>query len=89
MTPTDFPQSNTTFGPPTDMDQNQCKPVRAHISRVLGGSVDGAIVVVVAWQPSEQDIVRINSGAPVYLSMMGGLYPHFMTTEFEQAVNPA
>lgn len=89
MTPTNFPQANTTFGPPPDMTEQQVRPVRAHVGRVSGGSCDGARLVVTAWFPEACDIQRLIQGGPVYLAFVGGLPPHLAATTFEEATRIA
>lgn len=89
MTPTTFNEANAVYGPPADLDESQCQSIPAYQGTVLGGSVDGCKVVVVAWKPCEGDLERIMLGYPIFISMMGGLAPHFLTTDFQQATNPA
>lgn len=88
MTPTDFEHSNCIFGPPKDLEKSQCMSIHAYSGQVLGGSVDGSHVVVVAWRPNEQELKDIAKGKPIFISMMGGLAPHFLTTNFNQAITP-
>lgn len=85
MTPTDFPEANSTFAPPSDLEESQCRSIRVFVGRVEGGSCDGADQVITAWQPSEEEIAMIAAGAPVFLSCLGGLPPHYLTTSFEHA----
>lgn len=89
MQPTDFPQANTTFGPPPDMAESQVKPVRAYVGRVKGGSCDGAPLVVTAWFPDATDLERLRKGHPVYVAFIGGLPPHLTATSFEDVTNIA
>lgn len=89
MTPCSFPQANTVFNRPPDMAESQCMDVPAHLGEAVGGSLDGVAVVVVAWLPDEAERRRIAEGGPVFLSVVGGLLPHFLCTDFEQATRPA
>lgn len=89
MTPCEFPQANTIYGPPDDLEESQCQRVHAYKGQVQGGSVDGAALVVVAWQPDFVDLDRLAAGYPLYLTMMGGLAPHFITTTFIEATSPS
>jgi len=89
MTPCSFPQANTVYGPPEDLDESQCQRIPAYQGQVQGGSVDGAAFVVVAWLPEAVDLERLAAGQPIYLSMMGGLAPHFITTTFNEACSPS
>jgi hypothetical protein len=89
MTPQSFPQSNCRFTAPVDLDKSQCAAIDAYSGAVNGGSVDGSRITVVAWRPSPQELAELNAGEPIFVSVMGGLPPHFLTTSFEQAVSPA
>lgn len=77
------------IGPPPDLAATQCQAAHAYHGPVQGGSMDGSLVVVVAWLPSAEEIEAIKNGQPVYLSCLGGLLPHFLTTDFNQATHPA
>ncbi len=90
MTPQDFPESNIRFGPPPDLSDSQCGAIHAYQGQVQQGSVEGAPVIVTAWKPDARELAALNAGAPVYLSMLaGGLAPHFLSTSFAEAANPA
>lgn len=84
MIPTHFPECNRSFGPPSDLQESQCATIKA-----FGGSCDGVPMTIVAWKPTPQELEAINGGALVYLTCIGGLPPHFLTTSFEQAKRPA
>lgn len=88
MTPIVFREANKIIGPPTDLDESQCRSIPAYVSHVKGGSVDGALQVVVAWMPNDADRAAIASGGPVFISMIGGLAPHMLTTTFHDATHP-
>jgi hypothetical protein len=83
MTAIDFPQSNTVYKAPPDMDASQVFDIPAHVGDIKGGNIDGSLVVTVAWQPSEEDLAALNAGAPVFVSMIGGLAPHMLHTSIE------
>lgn len=89
MTPTIFPQANCRFKAPTDLEESQCMTIDAFKGKVVGGSVDGSDFVVVAWTPTPDELAKLNAGSPIFLSMMGGLAPHFLTTNFDEAIKPA
>jgi len=88
MSPVSFPQANTRFGPPRDLAESQCGSIPAYIGTINQGSLDGSTVAVVAWMPDAAAIARINAGSPVYISMIGGLAPHMLTTDFTAAISP-
>ena len=89
MIPTDFPEANAKFGPPSDMAESQVKTIPAYVGQVSSGSVDGATLVVAAWKPTAEELKDLEAGKPVFISMLGGLAPHFLTTDFALATNPA
>jgi hypothetical protein len=100
MTPVHFPEANAIFGAPSDMAESQVATVHAfkhqltahpgHQHNVLGGSCDGATQVVVAWQLSPEEIERLkqNNGV-IFLSVLGGLIPHYLSLDFFNATHPA
>lgn len=88
--PTVFPEANKVFRPPPpDLNENQCNNMHAHVGIVERGSVDGSVFVVTAWKPSPLDLEKLNKGAMVYLTCLGGLPPHFLSTDFQTASHPA
>lgn len=89
MTPHAFKEANCTFGPPAEMTDTQVRPIRGYLGTVETGSVEGSQIVVVAYRPSEDEIQALLMGAPIFVSMMGGLAPHFLTTDFKSAINLA
>ena len=91
MTPIHFPEANCKFVAPPDLTESQVMTISAYRGKTFGGSVDGSPIVIVAWQPSPEERELLYEGAPVFLTMMmdGGLPPHFLTTNFQQACNPA
>ncbi len=88
MTPVKFSQSNTRFGPPEDLEESQVRTIHGWTGEA-GASCDGMKLVVVAHLPTPEDLERLNAGEPIFLSVLGGLPPHFLTTRFEEATNPA
>ncbi len=88
MNPTNFPEANAVFGTPKDLAPSQCRAIPAFRGTVDGGSVDGLVFVVVAWQPTPEEIEDIKNGKPVFISMVGGLAPHYLTTDFFAATHP-
>lgn len=89
MTPINFPEANCKFSPPSDLEESQCMTIYAHRGEARGGSVDGSQLVIVAWKPDAAEMADIVAGKPIFLSVMGGLPPHFLTTDFKQANRPA
>lgn len=89
MNPIKFPQANSRFGAPSDLDESQVFTIDSYVGIISGGSLDGCKQVVVAWVPNEDELMRIISGKPIFLSMIGGLAPHYLSTSFEEATHPA
>lgn len=80
-----FPEANTTFGCPVGMDPSQVATAPAYVGPIRGGNLDGMPCVVVAWKPTEEELEELNAGGLVYLSVLGGLPPHFICTRFSTA----
>ena len=87
MFPTTFEQSNITFGPPPDMTESQVMSIPAYRGKTVGGSCDGAPLVIVAWQPDEREIEDIKNGKPIFLCCLGGLPPHCLGTHFDSLIH--
>ena len=85
MNPATFPEANIVFHAPSDLSESQVMTIPAFYGTVMGGSLDGCTQVIVAWLPTEQDLKDLNAGAAVYLSCIGGLLPHCLTTRFSEA----
>lgn len=52
-------------------------------------NLDGSRFVVVAWKPTPEELNELNNGGMIYLSMLNGLLPHFLTTDFKAAAYEA
>jgi hypothetical protein len=89
MTAIDFSQANKYFGPPAGLEESQVRSIPAFVGDTTSGSVDGVPLVVVAWQPSFEDLELMKQGKPIFITMMGGLAPHYLSMSFEQATHPA
>jgi hypothetical protein len=88
MNPCNFPQANKLFGPPPGLDESQVMTVPACLGTISEGNMDGATCIVVCWMPSQEDLDRLNSGIPIYLTFLGGLPAHGIATEFNPAIRP-
>ncbi len=87
MTPTNFPEANTRFKAPVDIDESQCSTIPAYVGILQGGNLDGAGVVITAWQPSVEERMAIAAGETIFLGVMGdGLPPHFLSVGFPGGV---
>ena len=89
MSPHKFPEANHRFGPPEDMTESQVATIPAFVGETRVGSCDGSPCVVVAWKPDARELAALNEGAPIFLTVLGGLPPHFLSTNFQEATNPA
>lgn len=82
MNPVSFPEANAVFLPPPGMAESQVMSIPAFQGTMAGGSLDGCPVVVTAWQPTPEELEVLKRGAPVFLSVVGHLPPHFLAVEF-------
>jgi hypothetical protein len=89
MNPVNFPEANSLFGAPAGLDEKQVATIRAFQHEIVGGSCDGLKQVVVAWKPTETELARIAAGEPIFISMIGCLVPHYLSTSFHEATHPA
>jgi len=89
MTAADFPQVNTEFTAPDGLDEAQVKSIPGFAGVVERGSVEGLRLIVVAWKPTEAELERLNAGELIYLTVLGGLPPHFLSTSFAEATHIA
>lgn len=81
-----FDMQNTVFGPPTGFTEGQIATIPAHLGEIPGPhALEGSKFVVVAWKPSHEDLQCLINGGVIYLTMVGGLAPHFLTTRVEEA----
>lgn len=71
------------------MTEEQCARIPAYTGIIEGGSWDGQSITVVAWRPSLADLEAMSLGKPVYLTVLGSLPPHVMTTDFRHATSIA
>jgi hypothetical protein len=83
-----FPEANTLYGPPEGYTPSQVAPIPAHSTQVLQGSCEGAPLIVVAWQPTVEERKAITDGASIFVTCLGFLPPHMLTTSFEAAMRP-
>jgi hypothetical protein len=88
MIATTFPEANSNFRRPTDMTAEQCVSIPTYKGVVESGSCAGHKLVVVAWKPTPEELEVIVAGGPIFLSVLGGLPPHFLTACFAHATNP-
>lgn len=84
-----FPEVNKIFKAPAGLDESQVAAIPAFLGETRTGSCDGERMVVVAWKPDDRELAAIAAGAPIFLTCLGGLPPHFLTTNFAEATNPA
>lgn len=66
MNPIRFTESNTVMHRPANMTEEECADVHAY--------ADGNIVVT-AWTPTPEELVKLNLGEPVYLCVTGQTMP--------------
>ena len=66
MNPTRFTEVNTVMRRPQDMTEEECCDVHAY--------ADGNKVIT-AWQPTPEELVKLNLGVPVFLCVCGSTMP--------------
>lgn len=84
MTPVHFNEANCDCVPAPD-DASAVGNIPGWSGRVERGPLEGAPLVICAWVPSAQELEELNAGNPVFISFIGGLSPHCLTTSFAQA----
>ena len=91
MMPLEFKGTNVTFQLPADLSgqKTKARAIRGRILQLNKGPLDGLAVAVVAYKPSPLDISRILAGQPIYISFLGGVAPHYLSTALEEALNPS
>lgn len=89
MTPVEFSEANASFTAPDGLDETQVQSIPGFQGVVERGSLEGLRMIVVAWKPDEAELQQINSGSPIYLTVLGGLPPHFLSTSFAEATKPS
>jgi hypothetical protein len=85
MTPVKPPITNCVFTAPEDLDASQVNSIHAYRESIPTGNLEGATFIVVAWQPSPDEIKALQEGGSIFLSCLGSLPPHFLTTKFSEA----
>lgn len=86
MNPSSPPIHTAVFVAPQGMSLSQVGNIHAYRGTVRDcGGLDGADFVVTAWKPTPEDLKRLNEGGQVYLSVLGGLPPHFLSTSFRES----
>jgi hypothetical protein len=71
MTPTDFEQANTDFGPPPDMTEEQC----SHLQVCRAYDTNGFPVLISCWKVSWKERIKLLFGRPLWLTIIGGEQP--------------
>jgi hypothetical protein len=72
-----FPQSNITFEKPEGWTDEQCHAVAGF----AGEDTKGRKVVITAWKPSAEELVKLNLGEPLWLIISGKrMVPVILTT---------
>jgi hypothetical protein len=89
MSPAKFPESNCKYGPPSDLEESQCRTIPAFRGTATGGSCDGLEIVVVAYHVDEAQLAAMRETGLIYFTMVGGLAPHYPSLSFHDATHPA
>jgi hypothetical protein len=89
MDAVNLPQTNAHYGPPQELEESQCQTIPAYDHEIQGGSCDGLKQVVVAYKLSPEELAVVNETGIIFVSMIGGLVPHYPSVTFELATHPA
>jgi hypothetical protein len=85
MIPIKTVHCNKVYGPPEGMDESQVHTIHTHEKEIVGGNIDGSLIVTTAWQLTTEDVERLNAnGGVVYASFVGGLPPHRLVTSMQE-----
>lgn len=77
MEPSNFDGSNAIYGPPRGMSESEVRSIFAYHGPVYDWP--GTNNTVVCWKPRQDEIDEIQRTGQVWIVMMGGLAPHFVT----------
>lgn len=80
----DFPGTNTTFGKPANMTDEQC----GSLSALVGFDADGLPYVLTAWQPNYEDLQALNAGRPLMLQVVSSRMPPVSLWTYDENTNP-
>lgn len=73
-----FPESNTVMRRPDGWTEDECCDVHAY----RGEAADKHPVIITAWKPTPEELVRLNLGEPIYLCVWGqGMPPVALTLD--------
>lgn len=86
MQPTKFDEMNIVFGPPDGYSEQHVRSVPAFSGQITIGPFEGTQIAITAWKPSPEELAELNRGAPVFISFIGGLPPHYVGTSFNQVL---
>jgi hypothetical protein len=89
MTPAKFPEANVQYGACEGFTESQIAMIPAYKGEAMAGSCDGAPCIISAWKPTERELAVLNSGGLVFLTVLGELPPHCLTTSFFEATHTA
>lgn len=88
MIPCHFKEANRFIGPPEGVADTDVHRAPAFIGQLLSGPLDGSMVVITAWVPTNEEMHKIVSGKPIYLLTVGMMPPVILSTEFPDEVKP-
>lgn len=71
MNPTQHPSNNDVLRPPAGASVDECRALP--ITRVVYGETTPAVISY--WKPSAEQLRLLNTGAPVWLSVLGMTHP--------------
>lgn len=88
MKPVDFPESNTTFGPPEGYDTSQIQRIKGFQAEITEGNLDGDPVIMTCWELNEEELKQVMIEKKIFVTFLShGLPPHLLTVSFNDSVN--
>lgn len=87
MIPQEFEQSNVILGPPKGLNETHVKSLPMFRGETKQGPFEGGEFFVSVWKPTPLELEQLVEGGFVYLTMLGNVPPHVLTTSFEAATN--
>lgn len=85
MIPAIFPECNIELRAPDDLE-DLVRTIHAMHVPIESGRLEGGCITVVAWKPTAEELQQLQNGAPVFITFMGGVPPHFPSTNINAAV---
>lgn len=85
MKPCDFPETNTTYGPPEGYDLSQVQRIKAFRSTIDQGNLEGDPIIITCWEFTDEELKEILLNKRVFICFLtSGLPPHCLAPTFKE-----